>query len=145
MAFGKIVLKSSLQFEHYLFKLPVKQLKYIIRYRTRNHRLPIETGRWKKIDYSKRICSVCKQDIGDEYNYLLVCKELENSRKQYIKPFFSKRPHTLKYGMLMNSNNFKVLSSLAKFIKVIYDSNKENRLKLLYKYSYKACNYYVIW
>ena len=125
-----------LQFEPYLLKLPVKQLKYIISYRTINHRLPIETGRWKKIDYSKQICSLCKQDIGDEYHYLLVYKELENSRKQYIKPFFSKRPNTLKYGMLMNSNNLKVLSSLAKFINVIYDSNKENRLQLLYKYSY---------
>ena len=40
--------KTSLQLEPYLLKSPVKQLKYIISYRTRNHRLPIETGRWKK-------------------------------------------------------------------------------------------------
>ena len=118
---------SCKKFEPYLLKLFLNQFKYIISYRTRNHRLPIEIGRWKKIKYNRRICTLCKQGIGNEYHYLLACKELKSIRKQYIKPFYSQRPKTFKYEKLMNNSNIKVLSSLAKFINIIYDANKENR------------------
>ena len=118
--------KTSLQFEPYLLKLTIKHVKCILSFRTRNHKLAVEIGRWKKIDHHKRKCSLCHEEIGDEYHCLLVCKKLENSRKQYIKPFFRNRPNTLKYGILMNNNNTKTLSSLAKFIQVIYDAHNGN-------------------
>ena len=40
--------KNNFCFEQYLVSLPLKQRKLFIQIRTRNHRLPIETGGWKK-------------------------------------------------------------------------------------------------
>ena len=50
--------------------------------RTRNHRLPIETGRCQRIQRDERLCNVCQAEIGDEFHYMLVCKELQAIRKQ---------------------------------------------------------------
>jgi len=57
----------------------------IIRFRTRNHRLPIETGSWSGIKSVERKCQLCKcsSSIADEFHYLLECKSLENERKRY--------------------------------------------------------------
>ena len=62
--------KTSLQFEPYLLKLTIKQVKCILSFRTRNHKLVVEIDRWKKIDHHKRTCSLCHEEIGDEYNCL---------------------------------------------------------------------------
>lgn len=89
--------KTSFRFENYLLNIPFNLLNYIISFRTRNHKLPVETGRWNKTDYNKRICNLCKHDIGDEYHYLLICDKLKVIRKQYIQPYFYERPNTIKY------------------------------------------------
>ena len=62
--------KKAFNFENYISKVPNNMLSYIISFRTRNHKLPVEIGRWNKIAYSRRLCDLCKQDIGDEYHYL---------------------------------------------------------------------------
>ena len=36
--------------ENYLKTTPYKLLKFMIKFRTRNHRLPIETGSWTGLD-----------------------------------------------------------------------------------------------
>lgn len=113
--------KASFGFENYLTKLPSKSLYHLIKFRTRNHKLPIETGRWRKISLSNRTCNLCKQDIGDEFHYLLSCRELKALRKQYIKPRFYLRPNIMKYGQLLNSKNLKQLILLSKFIKDIFE------------------------
>ena len=86
-------------------------LSYIISSKTRNHKLPVEKGRWNKIEYNRRLCDLCN---------------LKDMRKQYIKPYFYQRPNILKYEQLLNSKNMKILMSLAKFIKYVYDINYEN-------------------
>ena len=118
--------KKSFKFENYISTVPYNMLSYIISFKTRNHKLPVEKGRWNKIEYNRRLCDLCKQDIGDEYHYLLTCNNLKDMRKQYIKPYFYRRPNILKYEQLLNSKNMKILMSLAKFIKYIYDINYEN-------------------
>ena len=46
----------------------------IIKYRTGNHRLPVETGRWDDITLNERKCKICITDgIGDSYHYLFTC------------------------------------------------------------------------
>ena len=53
-------------FQNFMFK--------IIKYRTGNHRLPVETGRWDDIPLNERKCKICTEDdIGDEYHYLFTC------------------------------------------------------------------------
>ena len=118
--------KHKFEFEHYLTILPSNLLHYFSSFRTRNHRLEVETGRWTGIKYDERKCNLCKVEIGDEYHYLLTCKHLDNIRKSHIKPKYFKRPNAIKYGNLINTNNKAVLTLLAKFIKVIYETVKNS-------------------
>ena len=46
----------------------------IIKYRTGNHRLPVETERWNDIPLNERKWKICTtDDIGDEYHFLFTC------------------------------------------------------------------------
>ena len=81
------MLKGDHDMENYLLILP--KIKYIplIKYRTANHFLPIETMRWQGIDISERKYTLCdKQDLADEFHYLFVCRAFQEQRKMYIKP-----------------------------------------------------------
>ena len=97
--------KHKFEFESYLTILPSNLLHYFSSFRTRNHRLEVETGRWTGIKYDESKCNLCKAEIGDEYHYLLTCKHLDNIRKSHIKPKYFKRPNIIKYGNLINTNN----------------------------------------
>ena len=65
--------KETFQMNKYFSFLPTKYCRILTAYRTRNHRLPIETGRWSSIPASERICHLCNVDIGDEYHYIMQC------------------------------------------------------------------------
>ena len=122
------IFKHKFEFEPYLTQVSNNLKFYFTSYRTRNHRLPIETGRWSKIRvaHKDRKCNLCKNEIGDEYHYLLVCDSLTEHRKQYISRAIIQRPNIMKYESLMNTNNKKLLASISKFIKVIYTVIKES-------------------
>ena len=63
--------KDILNFEKYLINVSKFYYSKIIKYRTGNHRLPVETGRWDDIPLNERKCKICTtDDIGDEYHYL---------------------------------------------------------------------------
>ncbi|MEW8547673.1 MAG: reverse transcriptase family protein, partial [Candidatus Thiodiazotropha sp.] len=67
--------KSEFKMEEYMLKLCKTNCITLCKYRTTNHRLPIETGRWNNTDRSDRICTLCdNREIGDEFHYLLDCK-----------------------------------------------------------------------
>ena len=66
--------KNSINLEPYLLILPENMKNTFIKYRTSNHRLPIETGRWENITRSERVCTLCDKNlIGDEYHYVFEC------------------------------------------------------------------------
>ena len=52
---------------------------------------------------NERICHFCNSDLGDEYHYLLACSKFNRERKQYLKPYYYKRPNVLKYHEIINS------------------------------------------
>ena len=82
----------------------------ILRFRTANHRLPAEKGRWENIPYEDRKCQVCdKNEIGDEFYYLFTCPAFANERTHLIKLYYNNRPNILKLKQLMQSRN-KTLS-----------------------------------
>ena len=85
-------------------------------FRTRNHRFPVEVGRWYNTRINERKCHLCNNDLGDEYHYLLICPEFESERKKYLKPYYYKRPNVVKYSEIMNTNNEKMLKQLCLFI-----------------------------
>jgi len=109
------------EFEKYLVETPNQYLKYIIKYRTRNHRFPVETGCWKKIDLSLRKCNLCNSSIGDEYHYLFECAHFYNSRKRLIDTKYFTRPTIHRFYEIMNSNlkNIPKYRKVCKFIKEI--------------------------
>lgn len=77
------IFKTEFGYENYLSKVPSKFRNFLLNIRTRNHKLPIETGRWRRIPREFRKCHLCNNDLGDEYHYLLSCRQLHNLRKQY--------------------------------------------------------------
>ena len=87
--------KHKFEFERYLTILPSNLLHYFSSFRTRKHRLEVETGRWTDIKYDERKCNLCKVEIGNVYDYLLTCKHLDNIRKSHIKPKYFIRPNII--------------------------------------------------
>ena len=114
--------KENFALENYMLKLPYACTKILCLFRTRNHHLPIETGRWSNIDISERKCNLCNISPGDEFHYLMNCKFLASERKRYIKAYYFRQPNVIKFKQLMNVRNLKQLKNLCKFIKIILNS-----------------------
>ena len=69
--------KTELKFENYLVEMDVSFSYFLVKFRTSNHRLPIEEGRFNQIARADRKCLVCdSNDIGDEYHYICFCQNL---------------------------------------------------------------------
>jgi hypothetical protein len=71
--------------EVYFDILDNKNVVELWRFRTANHKLPIEIGRWNNTNRNNRICStVIKKNI-------------------YIPKYYYSRPNVLKYKFLLSS------------------------------------------
>lgn len=112
------VFKTSFEQSKYISILPTALCKLFMRFRTRNHRLPIETGRWSSIPVNQRLCSYCNE-LGDEFHYLLTCKHFETERKHYLKRYYYTHPNIIKFEQLMNLKKYDDLIKLCIFIKRI--------------------------
>ena len=76
----------------------------LVRYRTSNHYLPEETGRWNMTDISERKYLLCnKNDTGEELHYLLTCPFFNDSRLQNVPRFYHNNPNILKFKQRMNT------------------------------------------
>jgi hypothetical protein len=115
------LIKTEFKQSTYLTKLPQILCKSMFAFRTRNHRLPVETGRWRGVSVHDRKCSKCN-DIGDEFHYLLICQDYANERSKYIPRYYYTRPNMLKFKELLNSENINILKKLAVFQKKILTS-----------------------
>ena len=85
---GKPLQKSyvivNFEFEPYLDILTYKNRITFCKFRTSNHRLSIETGRWNVIDHGNRLCNICTDaEIGEECHCILQCKSLADERILY--------------------------------------------------------------
>jgi hypothetical protein len=77
--------KKGVSFENYLEILKDKDLFLICRFRTSNHRLPIEIGQWQNINRENRVCNSCRgRELGDEFHYLFECTEFIHDRARLI-------------------------------------------------------------
>ena len=56
------IFKKELTLEKYFSILHVKYCKLFCKFRTMNHKLPIETGRWHNISRQNRICTLCNYE-----------------------------------------------------------------------------------
>ena len=99
------ILKVEFKQSPYMKILPINLCKTFLKYRTRNHRLPTEIGRWRGIPYKDRLCNLCKQCIGDEFHMVLECPFFVTERRHIVKRYFYNHPNTRKFESLMNSTN----------------------------------------
>jgi hypothetical protein len=79
--------KARVRYVHiqYTFKHNVNQI--ILTFRTYNHKLPIEIGRYANIERYHSICRHCTNNsVGDEYHYLFVCShsDIVAARSLYL-------------------------------------------------------------
>jgi hypothetical protein len=66
--------KTDFKFEEYFNILDEQNSLLLCKFRTTNHKLPIEKGRWSNIPRENRYCELCqKNQIGDEYHYIFEC------------------------------------------------------------------------
>ena len=61
------VSSTSFSLEPYLTKLHRKDYISLCKFRSGCSKIPIVTGRYQDIDRENRICTLCNEDIGDEY------------------------------------------------------------------------------
>lgn len=75
--------KTEIKLEPYLLTLPRYLYLPILKYRTANHKLPIEKGRWSGVPYNDRKCESCPLQLADEFHYLLTCQRFRLNVKSY--------------------------------------------------------------
>ena len=110
------IFKTNFGFEQYLISLPINQQICFMQIRTRNHQLPVETGRWQRIQRDERLCNLCQAEIGDEFHYMFVCEELQAIRKQYMSRYYYAWPNTMKFSELFNTRSKTTLRKLCELI-----------------------------
>ena len=110
--------KNEFMFKNYLIDLP-DSLKYIVcRFRTVNHKLPLETGRYTRIPRNERICKMCNSgQLGDELHFCLECPALKELRIRFLPAIIYKKTNVINFGCILNIKNKITLVNLAKFIK----------------------------
>ena len=84
---GKLysIYKRNLELENYLTVLPLPAALTLFYFRTANHKLPVETGRWDGTIFADRTCTLCNTNaIGTEKHYLLACPFFNRDRIQYL-------------------------------------------------------------
>lgn len=83
--------KTNFGYEKYLDILPLKFRKILGKFRTSNHHLPVELGRWDGIPLNERFCPLCNtKRIADEFHYILECDAISLSPEQvYRQKIFS--------------------------------------------------------
>ena len=60
-----------------LTALTPKNKNIFVKFRTANHHLPVETGRWHGKSISERLCTLCNSgETGDKFHLILECKSL---------------------------------------------------------------------
>ena len=108
--------KEKLEFEPYLNILIDKDAITFCKFRTCNHYLPIEKGRWQNIPREHRTCPLCrKQDLGDEFHYMLNCSFFTDARKSLLPKKFARRPNILQFNNLMSCKKQSSLKKICTF------------------------------
>ena len=118
------IFKNCFGINPYFYFLNNTQIRILTAFRTRNHRLPIEVGRWGNKPINERICHLCKTDTGDEFHYLFNCNFFNEDRNKHIKSYYNKYPNTYKMNELMNSENALILKHLTLFTRIIMKTLK---------------------
>ena len=107
------IFKTEISFENYLL-LNWNLRKQLCKLRTVNHKLPVETGRYRNIPRNQRFCTLCNENIlCDEFHIIFKCKKLVELRKKFL-------PHCI-----LNQSNISVLR-----LKNVFQCSNKNLINL---------------
>ena len=113
--------KVHLKLEKYLTVLSDPLKMNMLRFRSSNHNLPIETGRYINVERKDRICQLCtSHDIGDEYHYLFICSNFKEDRDNFIPKSCIRKPSVFKFCQIMQSKKKSLIVKIAKFAGIIF-------------------------
>ena len=118
------IYKDKLEFENYFHFLSDKDALTLCRFRTCNHYLPIEKGRWANTPRDQRKCRLCQTDgLGDEFHYLLECPALQIERRLMLPNYTVRHPNIIKFNKIMTCRKQSVVKKLCVFIRIIFKKN----------------------
>ena len=81
--------KKSFNTEDYLTQLSGQNKCIFTKLRLSLLKFPVTPGRYDDIPYEQRYCTFCDEHlIGDEFHYILVCKNFNDLRNEYIPEYF---------------------------------------------------------
>ena len=111
--------KNTLKFEPYLL-LQQNIVKPLIKFRTLNHKLPIETGRWENIPRDNRTCKHCTSPaVADEQHYLFNCESIYHYRTQYLGKYISwSKPVSI--NRILNLHKASDLKNVSRYLNNIF-------------------------
>ncbi|MEW8547414.1 MAG: reverse transcriptase family protein, partial [Candidatus Thiodiazotropha sp.] len=121
------IFKEDFKMNSYFAFSPNRYCRILTAFRTRNHRLPVEVGRWTSIPINERLCPLCSTDIGDEYHYVMKCEFFKELRSQYIKPYYTRNINIIKFNELMNHKSKTVINKLCIFVDIIMKFFKDRQ------------------
>ena len=130
---GQVTLESEKCFHYKNFGLEYEVKKYFeilvpslwipfCRFRTGNHKFPVEIYSWTKLhkERNERTCTICDSGaIGDEYHYLMICPIFQEFREEYLPNYYLNRPTLAKFYKLMKTEKKTLLIKVAKLVKEI--------------------------
>ena len=78
-------------FSKYISEIKIEKWRIsLTRFRTNNHKLAIETGRWNKLPINERKCNFCLE-LEDDFHFLLECKLYITLRKRILPKYYWNR------------------------------------------------------
>ena len=114
------IFKNNINCERYLHILTGQSAITMFKFRTGNHKFPVEVGRWNGIDLSERKCNIClSNNIGDEFHYPLECTFFTAERRTHIGKYYYQRPNVIKYKQFLETTQEQELIKLSKFMNLI--------------------------
>jgi len=92
----------------------------MIKFRTRNNRLPVEVGCWKNVNYEDRKCKLCDSNfVGDEFHYILEWSCFNCERNKISEPRRFRIPSTLLFQQIMQIKPWTPPQKISYFLKFI--------------------------
>ena len=115
-------LKHDFEISPYLMTLHNRKFRNAFsKFRLSPHQLAIETGRNTGIERQYRKCTLCtKDDIEDEFHFVLICPLYRSLRDQYISKYYQNHPSMFKFIQLCRSTG-KKLKNLVIFLNKAFE------------------------
>ncbi len=109
--------------------------RMLTRFRISAHNLYIESGRYKKLKRSDRICKLCElNEVEDEYHFFMKCTFYKTLRELYIKELTVQYSHPYSWEAFLYVMQLNDKESVNKVATYVY-KGMEKRKTQLYLYS----------